>query len=103
MAKEANKIEQIAYKILVEPWITEEATKIAELNKYIFKVAKDASKNQIKKAIEEVYGVTVISVNTINIPAKKRMRGAKVGWKSGHKKAIVTVKEGDKIELFEGK
>jgi large subunit ribosomal protein L23 len=103
MAREANKTESISYKILIEPWITEEATRIAELNKYIFKVDKNADKKQIKKAIEEVYGVTVISVNTVSIPAKKRMRGAKVGWKSGHKKAIVTVKEGDKIELFEGK
>lgn len=103
MAKEANKTEKIAYRILVEPWITEEASRIAELNKYIFKVAKDADKGQIKKAVEEVYKVTVLSVNTVNIPAKKRMRGAKVGWKSGHKKAIITVKEGDKIELFESK
>lgn len=103
MAKEIKNINQIAYRILVEPWITEEATRIAELNKYIFKVAKNADKKEIKKAIEEVYGVTVTTVNTINIPAKKRMRGAKAGWKSGHKKAIVTVKEGDKIELFEGK
>jgi ribosomal protein L23 len=47
--------------------------------------------------------VTVISVNTVTIPAKKRMRGARAGWKTGHKKAIITVKEGDKIELFENK
>jgi large subunit ribosomal protein L23 len=103
MAKEVNKTENIAYRILIEPWITEEATKIAELNKYIFKVAKNAGKREIKKAVEEIYGVAVVSINTVNIPAKKRKRGAKVGWKSGHKKAIVTVKEGDKIELFENK
>jgi large subunit ribosomal protein L23 len=103
MAKEANKTEKIAYKILVEPWITEESTRIAQENKYIFKVSADADKNEVKRAIEEVYGVKVISVNTVTIPAKKRTRGRKIGWKSGHKKAIVTVKEGDKIELFEGK
>lgn len=103
MAKEENKTEKIAYKILVEPWITEEATRVAELNKYVFKVASGATKKQIEKAIEEVYGVTVKSVNTISIPRKKRMRGAKIGWKSGYKKAVVTVKEGDKIDLFESK
>lgn len=103
MAKEANKTEKKAYKVLVEPWITEEATRIAEFNKYIFKVTKDASKNKIKKTVEAVYGVAVQAVNTINIPRKKRIRGRSVGWKSGYKKAIVTVKEGDKIEFFEGK
>ncbi len=103
MARKEIKTEQVAYKILVEPWITEEATRIAELNKYIFKVASSADKKQIKKAVEEVYGVAVFSVNVINVPAKKRMRGMKIGRKSGYKKAIVTVKEGDKIELFEGK
>lgn len=103
MAKEVKNINQIAHRILIEPWITEEATRIAELNKYIFKVAKDSTKIQVKKAIEEIYGVSVIGVNTINIPMKKRMRGMRVGKKSGFKKAVVTLKEGDKIELFEGK
>ena len=103
MAKEVNKIENIAYRILVEPWITEETTRIAELNKYVFKVAIGATKDEVKRSIEEIYGVKVEAVNTIRIPAKKRMRGAKVGWKSSYKKAIVTVKEGDKIDLFEGK
>ncbi|HLN18539.1 MAG TPA: 50S ribosomal protein L23 [Patescibacteria group bacterium] len=103
MASKQKKNFQIAYRVLLEPWITEEATRIAELNKYIFKVAKNSDKNQIKKAVEEVYGVKVISINTVNIPAKKRVRGATVGKKSGFKKAIVTVKEGEKIELFEGK
>lgn len=103
MAKKENKNSQTAYKTLIEPWITEEATRIGELNKYIFRVAKNSDKKKIKKAIENVYGVDVISVNTISIPAKKRMRGAIIGKKSGFKKAIVTIKEGDKIELFEGK
>lgn len=103
MAKNLNKIGQIAHKILVEPWITEEATRIAELNKYIFKVSSRSNKKQIKKAVEDVYKVEVISVNVINIPSKKRVRGRTVGWKSGYKKAIVTVKEGEKIEFFEGK
>lgn len=103
MAKDLNKDNQIAYKILVEPWITEEATRIAEMNKYIFKVAKNANKDEIKKAVEDVYGVKVEEVNTINIHRKKRTRGRTTGWKPGYKKAIVSVKVGDKIEFFEGK
>lgn len=103
MAKESSKIEQIAYRILIEPWITEETTRIAELNKYVFKVADSSTKNQIRRAIEEIYKVTVQSVNTVRVPGKKRMRGMTKGWKSGYKKAIITVKEGDKIDLFEGK
>lgn len=102
MTKGINKTESnTAYKVLVEPWITEEATRVAELNKYIFKVNPAVSKNQISQAIEQLYGVTVKSVNTVTIPRKKRVRGRTVGWKSGYKKAIVTVKEGDKIDIFE--
>jgi len=103
MAKNLNKIGQIAHKILMEPWITEEATRIGELNKYIFRVSSCSNKKQIKKAVEDVYKVDVASVNIINIPSKKRMRGRIAGWKSGYKKAIITVKEGGKIEFFEGK
>lgn len=103
MTKEIKNTNQIAYRILIEPWITEEATRIAELNKYIFKVAKNANKNEIKKAVEDVYNVKVKEVNTINIHRKKRIRGRTTGWKPGYKKAIVSVKEGDKIEFFEGK
>jgi large subunit ribosomal protein L23 len=103
MVKNTIKTEQIAYKILIEPWITEEATRVAELNKYIFKVASEADKRQIREAVEGLYGVKVISVNIINIPGKKRTRGRTTGWKSGYKKAIITLKEGNKIEFFENK
>lgn len=102
MAKDIIKTSQIAHRILLEPWITEEATRVAELNKYIFIVAKSATKEEIRRAVEETYKVKVVAVNTINIPAKKRIRGATVGWKSGYKKAVVSLKEG-KIEFFEGK
>ena len=86
--------------ILIEPWITEAATASAELNKYIFKVNKKADKKQIKKAIEELYKVTVLGVRTINIPGKKRTRGRIVGVKSGFKKAIIKIKEGESIDVF---
>ncbi|KKP80080.1 MAG: 50S ribosomal protein L23 [Candidatus Moranbacteria bacterium RIFOXYA12_FULL_35_19] len=89
--------------ILIEPWITEAATASAELNKYIFKVNKKADKKQIKKAIEELYKVTVLGVRTINIPGKKRTRGRIVGVKSGFKKAIIKIKEGESIDVFSSK
>lgn len=91
-----------SYKFLISPWITEASTAAMELNKYIFKVDPKANKSQIKKAIEDLYKVKVISVNTVRISKKFRNYGKTPGWKSGFKKAIVTVKAGDKIELFEG-
>jgi len=93
---------EIAYRVLVEPWVTERSHNLMALNKYVFKVAGSSNKNQIKQAIEELYGVEVIKTNIINIPPKKRNFARKTGWKSGYKKAIVTLKEGDKIELFQG-
>ena len=101
---ETGKIENnYAHKVLIEPQVTEAATLMAEQNKYIFKVNQKAGKAEIKKAVEELYKVEPVSINTINIPRKKRVRGRTIGWKSGFKKAIVTLKEGDKIDIFEGK
>lgn len=95
-------ISQIAPEVLIEPWITEKSHEKMAENKYIFKITNGARKGTTKKAVEELYGVTVMKVNIINIPAKQRSMGAKIGWKSGYKKAMVTLKKGDKIELFEG-
>jgi len=91
-----------SYKFLLSPWITEASTAATELNKYVFKVDPKADKRQIKKAIEDLYKVTVTAVNTVKISKKFRNYGKTPGWKAGFKKAIVTVKAGDKIELFEG-
>jgi len=103
MAKDANKTENISHTILIEPWITEESTRVSQFNKYIFRVMSGASKINVRKSVEEVYKVKVISVRTISVPKKKRVRGRTVGWKAGYKKAIVTLKQGDKIEFFENK
>ncbi|PIR73208.1 MAG: 50S ribosomal protein L23 [Candidatus Moranbacteria bacterium CG10_big_fil_rev_8_21_14_0_10_35_21] len=106
IAKKENKEKQIIgnvdFGILVEPWVTEASTAMMEMNKYVFKVASRAEKGKIKRAVEGLYNVKVIAVNTINIPKKLRNYGNTPGWKSGFKKAIITLKEGDKIELFEG-
>lgn len=101
MAKVLNKTESIAYRILIKPLITEAATFMAEANKYAFKVANTATKAQIKKSIEELFKVSVISVRTMNVIGKKKTRGRVVGVRSGYKKAIITLKDGDSINVFE--
>lgn len=88
--------------VIIEPWITEKGHGAMAENKYIFRVRKEANKKKIKLSIESLYRVKVVNVNVINIPAKKRMYGRHEGKKSGYKKAIVKLKEGDKIELFKG-
>jgi large subunit ribosomal protein L23 len=90
----------LAWSILKRAHITEKATALTEKNQYIFNVYPEANKTRIKKSVQDIYGVNVISVNIINIPAKKRRLGKSQGWKSGYKKAIVQIKEGQEIELM---
>ena len=90
----------VASGVLIEPWVTEDSTKGLEFNKYVFKVALKSDKNQIRRAVEGLYKVKVISVNTIRMPKKFRSYGKTPGFKAGFKKAMVTLKKGDKIELF---
>lgn len=92
-------------KIIVKPIVTEKATALGEkLNKYGFVVAKDANKIQIKQAVEEVYGVSVVDVNTMIMPGKKKSRGTKAGIITGKttsiKKAIITVASGESIDFY---
>ncbi|NDV78657.1 50S ribosomal protein L23 [Dysgonomonas sp. 511] len=92
--------------ILIKPILTEKQTAISEKfpNRYGFRVAPSANKAEIKKAVEELYGVKVESVNTINYAGKKKSRYTKSGVISGKtsafKKAIITLKEGDSIDFF---
>ena len=89
--------------ILKEALLTEKATMLsANLNKYIFAVSNFASKSNIKDAVEKTFSVKVIKVNTLNVKPKAkrdRARKNKLGYKSGIKKAIVTLKAGDSIDL----
>ncbi len=92
-----------AYRILKEPHVTEKATNLGKENKYIFKVIAGANKIEVKKAVQDFYGVGVLDVNIINIHRKtKRTAGRKRGGghKAGYKKAIVTLYPGEKIELM---
>jgi len=91
--------------ILLKPIVTEKMTSQGDkFNRYGFLVAKDANKLQIKKAIEELYGVTVDSVNTIRYGGKIKSRNTKSGLLTGRtnatKKAIVTLAEGNKIDFY---
>ena len=93
---------EIACKVLVEPWITEKAHAGLVDNKYVFRITKDATKAQVKKAVEGFYKVTVEKIAVVNLLPKKRVYGRFEGTKATIKKAIVTLKKGDKIELFQG-
>ena len=84
--------------VLVQPRISEKSGKLAAMNKYVFVVKKDANKVEVKKAIEGTYKVRVIQVNMITNSAKTRNFGRTVGKTQAFKKAIVTLKTGDKIE-----
>jgi len=91
--------------ILIKPIVTEKMTAISEkLNRYGFMVAKNANRLQVKRAVEEHYGVTVESVNTMIYGPKRKSRYTRSGLMAGKtasfKKAIVTLKEGDQIDFF---
>ena len=92
-------------EILLKPIVTEKMTEQGETrNRFGFVVAKDANKIQIKNAVEELYGVTVESVNTMIYAGKKKTRNTKSGMTKGrtanYKKAIVTIAEGDTIDFY---
>lgn len=85
--------------IIIAPVITEKSAAQAEQNVYSFKVAASANKIEIKKAIEEGFGVKVVKINTLNTKAKDKRVGRYTGQTKTYKKAIVTLKDGDKIEI----
>ncbi len=92
-------------EILIKPILTEKANQQTEkLRSYAFKVDRKANKLEIKKAIEVFYGVTVVDVNTMVVPGKRKMRQTKTGLtkgqKSAYKKALITVAEGETIDLY---
>ncbi len=97
-----TKNSHIAYRVLVEPWVTEKTHLMMGMNKYVFKVTKDASKTEVKNAIEGIYGVKVEKMGIVNISSKSKFFGRHKGVKSGFKKAVITLKKGDSIELFQG-
>ena len=93
-----------AHEIIIRPIVSERSFSGMELNKYTFEVAKDANKYQIKDAVEEIFGVKVAKVNTLNVSGKaKRLGAGRLGKTRSWKKAYVQLAEDSKtIELFEG-
>ena len=93
-----------AYDIIIRPIITEQSMEDLDIKKYAFEVAKDANKIEIKKAVEEIFGVTVVQVNTVNVRGKEKRTGAyPKGYSASWKKAVVKLSADSKsIEIFEG-
>ena len=90
------------YDVIIRPIITENSMDMAADKKYAFKVAKDSNKTEVRKAIEEIFGVDVAKVNIVNVSGKKKRLGRTFGTTSSYKKAVVTLTPDSKeIELFQ--
>lgn len=90
------------YDVIIKPIVTEASMAGMEDNKYTFKVLKDVNKTEIKQAIEEIFNVDVVKVNTLIVKGKVKRLGKNQGKRPDWKKAIVTLAPGSQIELFEG-
>ncbi|MDH7600831.1 MAG: 50S ribosomal protein L23 [Armatimonadota bacterium] len=91
-----------AYSIIKRPLITEKSMNLTAQGKYAFEVDPDANKIEIARAVEEIFGVEVVKVNTINVKPKRKRLGRFEGTTGGMKKAYVTLKPGQRIQIFEG-
>ena len=90
------------YDKILSPVVTEKSTKLSEQNKVIFKVPYKSNKSVLKKNIEKIFKVNVIKVNTVKKKSKTKIIKNKIGKKKGYKKAIVTLKKGQSIDLATG-
>ena len=91
-----------ARQVLIAPVVSEKSYSQIEARKYSFRVHPDAHKTQIRQAVEELFEVKVVAVNVSQVRPKPKRRGMVLGKKQGWKKAIVQLREGDTIEIFEG-
>lgn len=89
-------------EVLLAPVVSEKSYSLIGDRKYTFKVHKNAHKTQIRQAVEELFGVQVMGVNIVKVQAKPKRRGMSKGTRPGWKKAIVQLREGQTIEIFEG-
>ncbi len=86
--------------IIKKPWVTEKSTDLSTIGQYVFIVKHKATKQEVKKAVKAVYKVDAVSVNIVNRPPKRKGMGGKLkGAQEGYRKAIVTLKAGQKIDL----
>ena len=91
-----------ASQVIIRPVVSEKSYVLAAADKYTFRVHPDAHKTQIRQAVEELFDVKVARVNVIKVQAKPKRRGAIKGTRQGWKKAVVQLRAGDTIEIFEG-
>ena len=91
-----------AYKVLVKPLVTEKASNLGVLNKYVFEIATNMNKIEVKKAIRTIYNVEPVKINIAKFKGKNVRYGRVKGKTKSWKKAIITLKPGDKIEVYEG-
>jgi large subunit ribosomal protein L23 len=96
----AKRTSDIAFRVLQEPQVTEKATDLTAQGQYVFKVFPNATKGDIKRVVQDVYGATVVAVKIIKVPAKRRRIGKNQGWREGYKKAIVKLAKGQEIEIM---
>jgi large subunit ribosomal protein L23 len=89
-------------QVLIAPVVSEKSYSLIENNKYSFRVHPKAHKLQVRQAVEELFGVKVEGVNIVKVQPKPKRRGMTKGKKPGWKKAIVQLRAGDRIEIFEG-
>lgn len=90
------------FEVIRRPLVTEKNTALQSQNKYAFQVSKDSNKEQVKEAIEKAFKVNVIAVNIMTVRGREKRVGRKKVMVSPWKKAVVTLKTGDKIQIFEG-
>ena len=88
--------------LIISPNVTEKATSLSEFNKIVFKVRKNANKKLIRKSIEKIFKVKVTKINTINFRRKNKLVKGKKSYRPGYKKAVVTLKKGQSIDLSTG-
>ena len=91
-----------ARSVVIRPVISEKSYALLAANKYTFRVVDSANKTQVRQAIEEIFGVRVLGVRTVNVKPKPKRRGVHAGMRRRWKKAVVTLHPDDTIELFEG-
>ncbi|TSC91591.1 MAG: large subunit ribosomal protein L23 [Parcubacteria group bacterium Licking1014_17] len=89
-----------SFNVIMRPLITEKASLLSETGKYVFVVSDKAGKHAIRRSVESLYKVKVEKVNVIRIPSKTRRVGRQTGVKSGYKKAVVTLKKGERIDII---
>lgn len=95
-----NILKVLKSTIIIKPIITDKATRLLENNQYTFLVESKSNKIAISETLKTLFNVKVIKVNTCNLPIKKKRVGKYIGTKSKHKKAVITLAEGDTIPLF---